>query len=181
MKNQIIITLSILLTTAVLFGIAQRKHSIRFENNWKAEMSDRADERLVTTKELRQLYSVTEEMQRKLNIKPKQVDRWLQGKISYRDTGSVRIVFSPSDTVFVYPDSLHGVIERPCYNLSWLLYQGIFTEELNYNDSIQVMLYRERQKKFWFIKYGRWKHKAVLYSGCRDSVYKVFNNVEVIR
>ena len=180
MKNQIIITLSILLTAAVLFGISQRKKSIRFEQNWKAEVSDRADERQVTTRELKELYSVTAEMQRKLNIKPKQVTRWLQAPINYIDTGSVRLVLSPSDTVYIYPDSLHGEVVRPCYGLSWLIYKGNFTEQINYSDTVQLLMYRERPKRFLFIKYGRWVNSAALYSQCRDSVYKVFNNVRVI-
>jgi len=180
MKNNIIVTLSILLATAVMFGTYQRKEKLRFEQNWQAEKSDRGDEKVLTQKELKSLYSEVERMQHKLNVKPKQIDRWIKAPISYIDTGSVRVIYSPSDTVYIYPDSLHGEVVRPCYGLSWLIYKGNFTEQINYSDTVQLLMYRERPKKFLFIKYGRWVNSAALYSQCRDSVYKVFNNVRVI-
>lgn len=181
MKNNIIVTLSILLATAVMFGTYQRKEKLRFEQNWKAEKSDRGDEKVLTQKELKSLYSEVERMQHKLNIKPKQIYRWIKAPISYIDTGSVRVIYSPSDTVYVYPDSLYGAVDKSCYSLSWLIYKGIFTEQLKYNDTIHVVLYRQRTKKFWFIRYGRFVNTAKLYSSCRDSVFRVEENVRIIK
>jgi hypothetical protein len=177
-----IINIAILLlcvSAALWWGFKQRSEKLRYLDNFNAEKKDRDQEREITGKEFKKLYGVTEKLQKELGIKPKQVVHWLQGEISYRDTGSTKVFYRPGDTIKIYPDSLYGSIHKDCYTMDWLLYKEMFTESLNYKDSLQVMLYRERSKRIWFIKYGRWLHSAALYSGCRDSVYKVFDNVKV--
>lgn len=179
--NQLIniIILFVAVALALWWGFSQRAEKIRFERNFKAEKLYRDQEREITGRELKEMYSVTEKLQKELKIKPKQVIRWMQGEISYQDTGSTTIITRPNDTILVYPDSIHGKIEKSCYTLDLLLYKGVFVEQLNYRDSLQVMLYRERPKKFLFIKFGKWVNKAVLYSTCRDSTYKVFDNIKI--
>jgi hypothetical protein len=178
--NQIIniVILFVCVSAALWWGFGQRSEKLRYLDNFNAERKDRDQEREISGKELKKLYGVTEKLQKELGIKPKQVVQWMQGEISFRDTGSTKILYRDKE-VKVYPDSLYGSIDKNCYTLNWLLYKGMFTESLDYKDSLQVMIYRERSKRIWFIKYGRWLHSAALYSGCRDSVYKVFDNIKV--
>lgn len=172
--------LLIALTGAIWWGVSQRAEKLRYRDNFEAEQLYMDQERQITGRELKQLYETAEDLQKKLGIKPKQVVQWMQAEVKYIDTGSTVIQYNPTDTVFVYPDSLYGSIDRDCYKMDWLLYRGLFSEKMAYNDSLQIMLYRERANRVWFVRFGRWKHKAALYSSCRDSVYKVFDNVSVV-
>lgn len=181
MKAKIIIGLSVLLILLGWFGYRQMSEAKRYKQNWIAEKQERDQERVITQKELSTVYNIAEGLQKKLGLKPKQVDRWLRGAIQYVDTGSTKTISVPPDTVLIYPDSITGVLRLPCYDLSILLYRGQFSVEQRGNDTISVILYRNRPKKFLFIKYGAWAHRAALYSSCRDSVYKVFDNVKVVR
>lgn len=166
---------------ALWWGFGQRTKKLRYKDNFEAEAKYRDQERQISQNEIKDLYKIAEDLQKKLAIKPKQIERIIQGEIKYIDTGSTRVIFRPSDTVLVYPDSLYGKIEKSCYSLSYSIYEGIFRHSLNYHDSLDVLLYRERPHKFLFIKYGRWRHKATIYSNCADSTYKVFNNISVLR
>ena len=180
MKNKIIIGLSVLLILLGWFGYRQMSEAKRYKQNWIAEKQELDQERIVTQKELSTVYNIAESLQKQLGLKPKQVDRWLRGAIQYVDTGSTKTISVPPDTVLIYPDSITGVLKLPCYDLSILLYRGKFSVEQRGNDTISVILYRNRPKRFLFIKYGGWVHRAALYSSCRDSVYKVFDNVKVL-
>ena len=178
--NKIIIGLSVLLILLGWFGYRQMSEAKRYKQNWIAEKQELDQERAVTQRELSAVYNITESLQKQLGLKPKQVDRWLRGSIQYVDTGSTRTITIPADTMLIYPDSISGVLTMPCYDLSILLYKGKFSVTQAGKDTISVILYRTRPKKFMFIKYGGWVHKAALYSSCRDSVYKVFDNVKVL-
>ena len=179
--NKIVIGLSVLLALSCWFGYRQYSEAKRYKQNWIAEKHERDQERAVTQKELSTVYNITEGLQKKLGLKPKQVERLVQGEISFRDTGRTKEIFIPADTVFIYPDSISGVITSDCYNIDILLYKAVFTAKLDYKDTLSLMMYRERPHKFLFVKYGRWRHRAALYSGCSGSVYKVFNNVSIQR
>ena len=181
MKNKIIIGLSVLLILLGWFGYRQMSEAKRYKQNWIAEKQERDQERIVTQKELSTVYNIAESLQKQLGLKPKQVERLVQGEISFRDTGRTKEIFIPADTVFIYPDSISGVITSDCYNIDILLYKAVFTAKLDYKDTLSLMMYRERTHKFLFVKYGRWRHRAALYSGCSGSVYKVFNNVSIQR
>lgn len=181
MKVKIIIGLSVLLILLGWFGYRQMSEAKRYKQNWIAEKQERDQERVVTQKELSTVYNIAEGLQKQLNIKPKHVDRWVRGAIQYVDTGSTRTITIPADTMLIYPDSISGVLTMPCYDLSILLYKGKFSVTQSGKDTISVILYRNRPKKFLFIRYGGWINKAALYSSCRDSVYKVFDNVKVVR
>jgi len=181
MKAKIIIGLSLLLIMSGWFGYRQLSEAKRYKQNWIAEKQHRDQERVVTQRELSTVYNITEGLQRQLNIKPKQVERWMRAPVQYRDTGTTKTITIPADTILIYPDSITGVLRMPCYDLSILLYRGQFSVEQAGNDTISVILYRTRPKKFLFIKYGAWIHRAALYSSCRDSVYQVTENVRVMR
>lgn len=167
------------LSAALWWGFSQRRDKLTYRDNWKAEKHYLDQERIVTSREMSELYKESTVLQKRLGLKPKQVERLVQGEISFRDTGRTKEIFIPADTVFIYPDSISGVITSDCYNIDILLYKAIFTAKLDYKDTLSLMMYRERPHKFLFVKYGRWRHRATLYSGCRDSVYKVFNNLNI--
>lgn len=181
MKAKIIIGLSALLILSGWFGYRQLSEAKRYKQNWIAEKQFRDQERTVTAKELSQVYSTSVHLQKLLGIKPKQVDHWIRGVIQYVDTGRTDTITLPADTVLVYPDSIYGNIQMPCYDMDILLYKGKFITEQHGKDTISAFIYRKRAKKFLFVKYGKLIHKAALHSSCRDSVYMVFDNVKVIK
>ena len=111
--NKIVIGLSVLLALSCWFGYRQYSEAKRYKQNWIAEKSERDQERVVTQRELSTVYNITEGLQKKLGLKPKQVDRWLRGAIQYVDTGSTKTISVPPDTVLIYPDSITGVLKLP--------------------------------------------------------------------
>lgn len=180
--NQIV---NIIIMAAIAFIIGrawykERENRITAENNLSASEVYHNQQKDLTKKQAKEFYGgVLTILGDKLGVKPKQITGFIQGEVQYRDTGSTKVIERTGDTILVYPDSLTGSIERPCYTLDWLLYKGYFTEYLDYHDSITLAMYRERPHKFLFIKYGRWINKAEIYSGCNGSTIKVFNNVKI--
>ena len=172
----------LLLIIAGLVWLATHQQSElkRTRANWQSEVQDLGRQQDVTQRELVHLYDVTDSLQAKLNIKPKQITQYIKFPVQYRDTGSVKII-TRHDTVKVYPDSITGVVRMQCYDLSILLYKGTFYTDLQYKDDIEVVLYRIRPRKLWFIRYGKWQNEAALISSCRDTVYKAVRNVKVLR
>lgn len=172
--------LLIIIAGLVWLATHQRSELKRTRANWQAEVQDLGRQQDVTQRELTQMYDVADSLQAKLNIKPKQIVQYIRVPVQYRDTGSVKIN-SVHDTVKAYPDSITGLVQMPCYDLSILLYKGTYYTDLQYKDDIEVVLYRIRPRKFLFIRYGKWQNEAALISSCRDTVYKPVRNVKVIR
>ena len=164
----------------IWLNLHQRSELTRTRANWRAEVQDLIRQQDVTQRELVQMYDITERLQQELNIKPKQIVQYIRVPVQYRDTGSVKIN-TVHDTVKVYPDSISGLIKRPCYDLSILLYRGEFVTQMSYKDTTEVVLYRTRPHRFWFIRYGKWQHQAALISACRDTIYRPVRNIKVIR
>lgn len=180
--NQIInlIILTVCSALCLWWGYGQREKRITAENNFAAEAKYHDSQITLTKKQAKEFYSgILTILGDKLSVKPKQITHIIQGEIIYRDTGSVAVIYRPGDTILVYPDSITGLIQRPCYDLNLLLYKGKFIEQLDYHDSLAVALYRERPHKFLFIKWGRWNYRAAMYSGCRGEVYQVINNLKI--
>lgn len=177
----IILVLAIALASTLYWGIAQRNEAIRQQNNFEAQLLFKDQQREVTQKQLRTLYSFVQTLQDKLNIKPKQIERIIQADIVYTDRFVSDTIYAGKDTLKVYPDSLHGVIQRPCYDLNYLLYKGDFSGVVSIHDSITCVMYKQRPHRLLFIKYGRWQHKALFYSKCMDSTYRAVENIQVIR
>jgi hypothetical protein len=152
------------------------------ESNFSAAVKHHDVQIELTKRQAEQLYGKQiDSLAEQLSIKPKQITQYIKGDIQYRDTGSVKIIARPGDTVLVYPDSITGMISKPCYDLSLLLYKGKFYEQLDYHDVISSVIYRERPHKIWFIKYGRWRYRGAIYSNCRDTTYVPFEVVKVGR
>lgn len=176
----IILILILGIIMAFKWGVGQMKEKVRYRNNYEAVQLYRDQEQVLHSNELTAYNNIVIKLQKELKLKPKQIERILQGEIRYQDTGSVKIQFKDRE-VKVYPDSIHGMINKPCYDLNLLLYKGKFYEALSYHDTLSGVLYKKRPHKFLFIKYGRWIHKGALYSSCRDTMMIPFNNIKVIR
>jgi hypothetical protein len=179
--NQII-NLIILLAVAFLclrWGWHQKAEKQRYKSSLEAEVLYRDQEKNLNIAEAKHLYKIIDTLQKKMNLRDKEIQRVIQYEIIYRDTGSTKITQRPGDTVLIYPDSITGRIEKKCYTMDILLYQNNFYGELSYRDEYSVILYRNRPHKFWFIHYGKWKYKAALYSQCQDSIYQSFNNIVI--
>lgn len=172
--------LIIIIVAMSFVAMHQRSELTRVRANWRAEVQDLGRQQDVTQRELTQMYDVADSLQDKLNIKPKQITHYIKVPIQYRDTGSVK-VNTVHDTILIYPDSVTGIVKMPCYDISILLYKGTYYTDIQYNDDIEVVLYRIRPRKFWFIRYGKWQNEAALISSCRDTVYKPVRNIHVIR
>lgn len=172
--------LALIIAVLVWLAYHQRSELKRTRANWRAEVQDIGRQQNVTQRELVEIYDIAERLQMKLNIKPKHIVQYIRVPVQYKDTGSVKID-TRHDTVKIYPDSITGVIKRPCYDLSILLYRGTYYADLHYKDTTEVVLYRVRPNRFWFIRYGKWQHEAALISACRDTVYRPVRNIRVVR
>lgn len=175
-----IVILAFMLVMSTLWGLSERAEKTRVKSNLDAEILSRDSERQYTRKELLRYDSTVRTLTDKLAIKPKQVERLVYVTQASRDTGTTRMIAHGASAVKVYADSSHFTINRPCYNLDILLYRGAAFATLDYNDKLSVILYRERPNNFWFIRYGKWKHKAAIYSECGDTIYPANNNIKVI-
>ncbi|MFA6876131.1 MAG: DUF6549 family protein [Parabacteroides sp.] len=176
----IIIALLTSLIGAIAWGVSQTKEKVKYKNNYEAVTLYRDQEQTLYVNELKSYNDIVIKLQKELGIKPKQIEHFTQGEIQYQDTGSVKIKYKDRE-VKVYPDSLYFAIARPCYDLSLLIYKGKAYESLKYHDTITGTLYKERPHKFLFVRYGKWIHKAAIYSSCRDTSFIPFNNVKVVR
>jgi len=116
-----------------------------------------------------------------LDIKPKQVVQWMRADVQYRDTGSVKYVTRPNDTIPVYPDSISARYVDICYTIDLLLYKGELHHTLDYNNTFIPVIIRERPHKLLFIKYGKWVYSGKLISDCNKEVYEVYENVNIIQ
>lgn len=176
----ILLSLAIISMGKIIYNLNNEK--IRWKNNYEAEHTARDQEKQLTKKELGIYYGkIIDKLQEKLDVKPKFIERIIQGEVMYRDTGSTRIINSGANPIKIYPDSLNFKIKRPCYDLSILVYKGIAFDNIIMHDSISAILYKKRPYKFLFIEYGRWEHKAAIFSSCSDTVYKSFENIKVIK
>lgn len=181
--NQLI-NLAVMLAIVFFIGRAwfiERQVRITAENNYAAEVAYNDREVNLTKKQAKEFWGgVLTKVAEKSGTKTKYITRFIQGDIQYRDTGSVAVVYRPGDTVLVYPDSITGLIQKPCYDLNLLLYKGKFYESIDYHDSLSMALYKgKRTKRVLFIRYGKRPIHGVIYSHCTDSVYKVFNNLNI--
>jgi len=150
------------------------------ERNLVAAIAENDMEMELTKRQAEQFYGATiDSLAAKLGVKPKHIVRWAKGPLQYRDTGSVVITPPRIDTVKVYADSITGRVSDKCYTIDILLYKGKFHTDLNYKDELIPVTYRERPKRIWFIKYGRWQYRTEILSSCSDSSIKVFNNVSI--
>lgn len=164
------------------WGLNQYSGKITAENNLAAKIKYTDAAIYLTKRQAKEFYSATiDSLSHELNIKPKQITHWIKAEIKYRDTGSVVIKERPRDTILVYPDSITGIIKKPCYELHLLLYKGVFYEDMKYSDKMTAIIYRKRPKKILFIKYGKWQHRAAFLSECRNDTIKVINNVVINR
>lgn len=182
MINKIINWASIIIVLSIFtwYNLNQRYKRIIAERNFAAAELYHEDEIELTKKQAREFYSSTiDSLSRQLSIKPKQVTHWIKGEVEYRDTGSVVYKERPGDTILIYPDSITGIIKKPCYDLNLLLYKGVFYENMVYHDKMTAVIYRERPHKILFIKYGKWKYKAAIISECRNDTIKVTNNIKI--
>lgn len=163
-----------------LFYSGERNKRLTAERNLTASLLDKSLQIEVTKRQADRLYGATiDSLARALKVKPKQIVRWQKAEIEYRDTGSVVIVPPRIDTVKIYPDSLHGRVERDCYTIDILLYQNRFYTELQYRDELMPVIYRERPRRILFVRFGRWQYRVEILSKCDKAKISVFENVYV--
>jgi len=182
--NQLLnlIILAACIALCLWWGFGQRAKRMTAESNYATSAIYHDQQVTLTKKQAKEFYGgVLNILGDKLGIKPKQITTYIKGDMRYQDTGSVKVIAGKNDTILVYPDSLTGLIQKPCYDLQLLLYKGHFFEQLNYHDSLSVALYRERQHRFLFIRYGRWVNRAAIYSSCRDTTLQIVDHVKINR
>lgn len=183
MRLNTIINGIVILFLIWIFGIiyfAERGKRLTAERNLTASLRDKSLQIEVTKRQADRLYGATiDSLARALKVKPKQIVRWQKAEIEYRDTGSVVIVQPRIDTVKIYPDSVHGRVEKDCYTIDILLYQNRFYTELQYRDELTPVIYRERPRRIWFVKFGRWQYRVEILSKCEKTKISVFENVYV--
>jgi hypothetical protein len=179
MKKNITIAILLLTVTALTWYVFNQASNIkRIRHNWIADVQELSEEREVTQRELRQVYDIAEELQVQLSLKPKQIIQYLETPVQWRDTGST-VIHTHRDTVLVYPDSITGLVSKPCYDLNILLLRGQIYTDLDFKDTLKVVMYRRRPHRLWFIRYGRWINDAAVISECRDTVYIPTQNIKV--
>lgn len=176
--NLVITAILLFVGSALIFN--ERSKRITAERNLTATIKDKSLQVEVTKRTADRLYGATiDSLSREIGIKPKQIVQWMKGEIEYRDTGSVVVIPPRIDTVKVYPDSLTGRIDEPCFTLDILLYKNKFHHEFTYKDELMPVIFRERPKQFLFIKYGKWQYRAEIISKCMDSSLRVYENVRI--
>lgn len=176
-----IIILSVIIIVLLSILLKSCKDNAILESNFIAERVEKENQRELDRKIFNNIYDSITVLSEKLKLKPKQIIQYLEAPVHYKDTGSTRIINSGKDTLRIYPDSLYATIKRSCYDLDILFYKGQLNHTLRYHDSIYAVIYRERPKKLFFIKYGKWKFKGLIYSSCNDSAYQVIDNIKVNR
>lgn len=176
--NLVITAILLFVGSALIFN--ERSKRITAERNLTATIKDKSLQVEVTKRTADRLYGATiDSLSREIGIKPKQIVQWMKGEIEYRDTGSVVIVQPRIDTVKIYPDSVHGRVEKDCYTIDILLYQNRFYTELQYRDELTPVIYRERPRRIWFVKFGCWQYRVEILSKCDKTKISVFENVYV--
>lgn len=176
--NLVITAILLFVGSALIFN--ERSKRITAERNLTATIKDKSLQVEVTKRTADRLYGATiDSLSRQLGIKPKQIVQWMKGEIEYRDTGSVVVIPPRIDTVKIYPDSVHGRVERDCYTIDILLYQNRFYTELQYRDELMPVIYRERPRRILFVRFGRWQYRAEILSKCDKTKISVFENVYV--
>jgi len=114
-------------------------------------------------------------------IKPRQVTNVIERTYYYRDTSHDIIsplpVITPSGELFPFTDV------KDCFTISGYLALKdqrpilTITDRQFDNTSIDIA-YLEREKKFWFIRYGKWRAKLKQSNRCGSSCIK---EIEVIK
>ncbi len=183
MRLNTIINGIIVLILIGIFGLiysGERNKRLIAERNLTAAIRDKTLQIEVTKRQADRLYGATiDSLARELKVKPKQIVRWQKAELIYQDTGSVVIVPPRIDTVKIYPDSVHARVGNDCYTIDILLYRNMFYTELQYRDELTPVIYRERPRRIWFVKFGRWQYRVEILSKCDKAKISVFENVYV--
>jgi len=181
-----IVLLCVILLIMLLWGINQRSEKLRYKSNFEAEVLHNGQQVIVTQSEYQRLYKDIDSLTRSLGLKPKQVIQIVQSNYEIVDSAVGKLTGDTiyqirNDTVIMYIDTLKFSIDRPCYILSGYLANNQIHEKLTLKDKSSLIIYRERPRKFLFIKYGRWQYSAILHSQCSGRIMSVDNNVLIKR
>jgi hypothetical protein len=116
-------------------------------------------------------------------IKPKQVTSIIEKHYIYRDTSYTAIKPKPvtTETGDIFPFSN----EKDCFRIDG--YMQVFdkqpaliiTNREFKNNSIDIA-YIQREKKFWFIRYGKWRAQLLQKNSCPNSS-SITKEIEVIK
>jgi hypothetical protein len=155
----------------------------RLENNQKAIMVN--SENYLVKQDLSEFKSTLspriDSIIHELKVKPKNVERIVERYYFHTDSiikeyypepidinGSIKYPFIDTTQCFTFGGNLKIVDQKPAIEVNLRKYE---------DDAVDVY-YRERSKKFWFIRYGKWKTERQTMSNCGDTNIK---EIEIIR
>lgn len=143
---------------------------------------------IVTLKELNQsLTHAQDSLLQELKIKPRQVERIVEREHYAIDTTVTRFLLATND-------SLKRVIEEKIhrdYDFADTSGCFVFAGSVSIDNGLQLIIsnreylnhsteiaYLEREKKFWFIRYGPWSAKMFIDNDCGSDIVK---EIKVLR
>jgi hypothetical protein len=172
MIKYLLITIGILLITLSItlsLFINEVKEVERVKRNFKTlqQSNDKyVGELLITQSEMKQFYEKELKLFKdSLNLKPKHIDRWREVKAKSKVDTLIEVVY---DTVYQLP-----ILE---FNDSCLVINAFPIDSVRYKLNVEnnqhsyTTYFRQRPKKFLFIKYGRWEYLSTTLYLCPKEV-----------
>ena len=178
----IIIIIAILVIAGLSIAVKFYKNeSKRYHGNYEA-MFDKSLEQNITLKEFKEKYAAIADTLKQYHIKPRQIERVVQIKYQYRDTGShtVKIVEVPK-IVYTIPKNITYTKtfthSTQCFYISGTVTDTTVTiTEQSITDTILIALTKTRKCLFKPPVY-----RATAISQCKGDTLPVLNNIQIIK
>lgn len=182
MKRLIIEIAAIIIMAAIIFTSIKtcssyKEESERVKNNYESILKDNALQQELTVKELKKYYSEEIEKLKELGISSSNVTNLVKVRYKYIDSVLYRteILY---DTVKIKDTSYRTGnfdVEAKCQRIKGRISSdSLYIDEINYNDSLSVILYQTTRCLF-----KKKKFRAIIYSSCLNDTVQVIHNIKI--
>lgn len=177
----LLISVGVLLIT-VYFSISTCN---KYRNKYKSQQStietlvlNNQQQEEYSAKQFKKLYSKIDSLATSLNISSKNIEHVIINEYRFKDT-----VVTKTNLVNTTMDKVkYFMIGKSCYTIEGLVTpDSITVNAIDLKDKLTTFLYKYRPYKFWFIKYGRWRYSAKMYSECKGDTISIQKNIKISR